>query len=50
MPNEVEGDLLKFRQIITSILGFSLKISKNIKMKTNVHTAVEGLGVYVQFR
>jgi len=49
MPNEVEGDLLKFRQIITSVLSFALKISKKIHLKSNVQSSVESNEVYIQF-
>ena len=49
MPEDVEGDLLKFRQIITSILNFAFKCSNNISLQTNAHSGTESSGFIVYF-
>lgn len=49
MPEEVEGDLLKFRLIVTSILNFALKSSKKINMKVNSVGSVETNGFILYF-
>ena len=49
MPEDVEGDLLKFRQILTSILNFAFKCSNNINLQTSAHLGTESSGFTIYF-
>ena len=49
VPEQVEGDLLKFRLIVTSILNFALKSSKKINMKINANFDIEGNEASIYF-
>lgn len=50
LPPEVEGDLLKFRQIITSILDFSLKSTDRIDVQLHTNFKLESGGYIIDFR
>jgi hypothetical protein len=51
LPEEVEGDLLKFRQIITSIMDFSLKSTEVIDVTINASfTRDNVIGYIVSFK
>lgn len=49
MPEEVEGDLPKFRQIVTSILNFALKCSNKINMQTNANFSIDNTAFIIYF-
>jgi hypothetical protein len=49
MPEDVEGDLLKFRLIVTSILNFALKSSKKVSMQINANFSVKTNGYAIYF-
>lgn len=50
LPQEVEGDLLKFRQIITSILDFSLKSTESIDVQIHANFKLESGGYIIDFK
>jgi len=50
MPEEVEGDLSKFRQIITSILDFSLKSTQEIEVQVHANFKLESAGYMIDFK
>ena len=50
LPEEVEGDLWKFRQIITAILDFSLKSTETVEIKVDAHFKRESGGYNIDFR
>ena len=50
LPEEVEGDLCKFRQIITALLDFSLKSTETVEIKVDVHFKREYEGYNIDFR
>ena len=50
LPEEVEGDLCKFRQIITAILDFSLKSTETVEIKVDAHFKRESGGYNIDFR
>lgn len=50
MPEEVEGDLTKFRQIVTSILDFSLKSTGEIKIQLRSSFILSSGGYNIEFR
>ena len=51
LPEEVEGDLLKFRQIITAIVDFSLKSTEAIDVNINAEFKMKDtVGYLVYFR
>ena len=49
VPEQVEGDLLKFRLIVTSILNFALKSSKKINMKINANFSIDSNDTSIYF-
>lgn len=49
VPEQVEGDLLKFRLIVTSILNFALKSSKKINMKINANFSIDSNETAIYF-
>ena len=50
LPEEVEGDLLKFRQIITSILDFSLKSTQEIEVRLHTNFKISSGGYDIDFQ
>lgn len=50
LPQEVEGDLLKFRQIITSILDFSLKSTESIDVQIHANFQLNSGGYNIDFK
>ena len=50
LPEEVEGDLMKFRQIITSILDFSLKSTERIDVQINANFEIGSKGYIIDFK
>lgn len=50
LPEEVEGGLCKFRQIITAILDFSLKSTETVEIKVDAHFKRESGGYNIDFR
>ena len=50
LPDEVEGDLLKFRQIITSILDFSLKSTQEIDVELHANFVIASGEIWVDFK
>lgn len=52
MPKEVEGDLTKFRQIVTSVLDFSLKSTGEVgvKLRTNLIPKTGGYEIEIKIR
>lgn len=50
LPEEVHGDLMKFRQIITSILEFSLKKTEKIDVQIQATFVMESGGYIIEFK
>lgn len=49
MPEEVEGDLLKFKQIVTSILDFTLKSTSEIEINLHANFQIATGGYMIDF-